>query len=284
MAVRRAPAWLALALLATGCQQVLGIEDLGVAPDALPPGDDRDGDRVADADDNCPDDANTDQNDEDLDRLGDVCDPCPPFEANADPDQDGVGGPCDPIPDIPGDRIVLFDGFGSAPAPPWEVIGNVGVEGGDAVIDGGDMMTSALVLAAPPEPRIQITADSTLVALNATADQLGSIGLIDQLERGTDESIVCQLSGLATGDQEELRIFDTSAGTIIDNAGFPFELNERNEMRYDRDQKLGCRDVIDGRVLALQGESTRKATAGQVGIRARGATARYHWILIVAGP
>jgi hypothetical protein len=76
----------------------------------VPPAD-TDGDGVADADDNCPEVANSDQADTDGDEVGDACDPdsdgdgdlneadnCP-LDANpdqADGDGDGLGDVCDP--------------------------------------------------------------------------------------------------------------------------------------------------------------------------------------------
>lgn len=51
--------------------------DIGDAPDAGPLPDDADGDRVRDADDNCPDAPNPEQADGDGDGAGDLCDPNP---------------------------------------------------------------------------------------------------------------------------------------------------------------------------------------------------------------
>jgi len=81
---------------------------------------------IADADDNCPDDANADQADNDGDHLGDVCDPdddndgvddaadnCP-FDANADQannDGDAQGDVCDPDDDNDG----VLDGADNCP-------------------------------------------------------------------------------------------------------------------------------------------------------------------------
>ncbi|MEM7369019.1 MAG: LamG-like jellyroll fold domain-containing protein [Bacteroidota bacterium] len=61
---------------------------------------DADMDGIADADDNCPNDANADQADGDTDDVGDVCDNCP-SDANtnqADGDTDDVGDVCDNCP------------------------------------------------------------------------------------------------------------------------------------------------------------------------------------------
>ncbi|MBT8116097.1 MAG: thrombospondin type 3 repeat-containing protein, partial [Arenicella sp.] len=83
----------------------------GTASDTLTvTSNDADSDTIADAVDNCPDDANTDQADQDGDMIGDVCDPdidgdmidngvdnCP-VDANADQadlDMDGTGDVCD---------------------------------------------------------------------------------------------------------------------------------------------------------------------------------------------
>ncbi len=63
---------------------------------ALAPAD-ADFDGVTDADDNCPNDANSDQADVDEDGTGDACDNCPIVEntSQADADGDGKGDACD---------------------------------------------------------------------------------------------------------------------------------------------------------------------------------------------
>jgi hypothetical protein len=75
--------------------------------------DDRDGDGVRDAEDNCPDIANTNQFDEDGDGIGDACDRCPPVADPQDPDSDGdgVGDACDPNPSMARETWVTFEGF-----------------------------------------------------------------------------------------------------------------------------------------------------------------------------
>jgi len=57
---------------------------------------DRDGDRIAKENDNCPDSFNPDQSDEDLDGTGDACDNCSAFNPEqVDTDSDGLGNRCD---------------------------------------------------------------------------------------------------------------------------------------------------------------------------------------------
>jgi MYXO-CTERM domain-containing protein len=67
------------------------------------PIEDRDGDTIPDADDNCPDDANTDQADADDDGEGDVCDDDPELPG----DDDGSGGGCCQTDDGAGGSLLL---------------------------------------------------------------------------------------------------------------------------------------------------------------------------------
>jgi hypothetical protein len=92
--------------------------DAGIDGDASNAGD-RDGDSVVNADDNCPDVANTDQFDEDSDAIGDRCDLCPqlPGSSTADGDGDAIGDACDPNPGTR-DTTWLFEGFHGSP-PVW---------------------------------------------------------------------------------------------------------------------------------------------------------------------
>ncbi len=76
--------WLVIALGA--CSRLFSLD--GAAPD------DRDGDRVPDLLDNCPDKANSDQSDIDADGVGDACQGCQ-SPSGADDDLDGIPNECD---------------------------------------------------------------------------------------------------------------------------------------------------------------------------------------------
>lgn len=92
--------------------------------------DDGDFDGVPDACDNCPGNANTDQQDFDADGIGDVCDTCPTDSEN-DIDNDGICGDADPCPydpynDVNGDGVCgdvdggfFADGFESSDTSAW---------------------------------------------------------------------------------------------------------------------------------------------------------------------
>lgn len=89
-------------------------------PDVLDAFVDSDSDGIADSVDNCPMTPNTDQANEDGDKFGDVCDKCPIVNTgNVDPDgdSDGVGDGCDPNKTIPGEQIVVFEGFNGTSMP-----------------------------------------------------------------------------------------------------------------------------------------------------------------------
>jgi hypothetical protein len=59
---------------------------------------DTDGDGIFDGADNCPDDANPDQEDADGDDAGDACDNCPiPNPDQRDEDENGIGDACDQL-------------------------------------------------------------------------------------------------------------------------------------------------------------------------------------------
>ena len=96
---------------------------------------DSDSDGVPDSEDNCPNDANSDQTDTDSDGVGDVCDNCPWEGSSADQtdtDSDGVGDVCDNCPNDANSDQMDTDGDGVGDVCdicPWDP--NPGQEDGD---------------------------------------------------------------------------------------------------------------------------------------------------------
>ncbi len=78
--------WLIACLVLGGCSRLFSLD--GVVAD------DRDGDRVLDTFDNCPDKANPDQSDIDGNGIGDACQGCQ-SPSTADDDGDGIPNECD---------------------------------------------------------------------------------------------------------------------------------------------------------------------------------------------
>ena len=129
---------------------------------AQTPGDDGDGDGLADDADNCPQTYNPLQEDADWDSVGDACDNCPltynPFQE--DQDGDGLGDLCDNCPEVgnPGQEDADGDGVGDAcdlcPATPsGTLVSACGCPIGDLNCDGaadfGDINPFVLALSNP---------------------------------------------------------------------------------------------------------------------------------------
>lgn len=244
---------------------------------------DRDQDSVLDVVDNCPDAANPDQVDEDSDDLGDVCDPCPPFADNADGDGDGVGDACDPNPTKPGDTLVTFEGFtGPLPAA-WTASGAFMTTDGDGVLIAGDSATALISMKSPLAARIEVRAALVVDVITASGLNLGSVNLIDRLQPNTDKAVACQLSGLSDGTQEELRLFDASTTLVIKSAPHAFAAGTPSELRLRRNgTSYAC--SVTGPSLELAGTVLFSPASPRIGVRVRGAAARFRWVMVVTSP
>jgi hypothetical protein len=160
-------------------------------------GADRDGDRVADSVDNCPDDSNADQGNEDGDALGDRCDPCPQLAETAVADKDGdhIGDACDPSAGA--DVSWLFEGFHGG-LPSWSASALwQAVDDAAQVAAPADPMADPEYLGLPllREGRI-FDGYSTAVAVTVT--QLGAGTehevAIEYYDSTADKSLVCELA------------------------------------------------------------------------------------------
>ncbi|MBV8758872.1 MAG: thrombospondin type 3 repeat-containing protein [Deltaproteobacteria bacterium] len=268
------------------CEPYGSIADSGVAADAAvsidAPGD-RDHDGIIDSLDDCPDVANPTQADEDGDGLGDVCDPCPPFVDNHDSDGDGLGDACDPNPMVAGDTLVAFDGFQDALSGSWTVMGTFAVTGGDGVLSAADGATSLLTWPSPGATHVEIRAAFAVGSITATGLNLGAIGLIDRLQPSTDKAVTCQLAALAAGNDALVRIFDTSASASVASASYAFAAGDEKQLHFDR---VGTTYVcsVASPAAGVHGTAAFAPASPRIGLRVHGASARWHWVMIVTSP
>lgn len=255
--------------------------DAAVDSDAPPVDIDSDGDGVLDAVDNCIFIANPDQDDEDGDGLGDPCDPCPPFPNNTDTDGDGVGDACDPNPMKAGERLVVFEGFNRTLPDGWTTSGTVMISNGDAVMVTGDGASSRLTMASPESQRVEIRAGFVIDTITATGLNLASVSVVERNEPNSDKAIACQLSGLADGSQEQLRIFDTSASAVVNTAPRAFSTGAELTLQLRRNQtSYACRSGS----LEIVGDASFAPASPRLGLRVRGAAARFRWLMVVTIP
>jgi hypothetical protein len=244
-----------------------------------PPGD-SDGDGVLDAVDNCPGKPNSDQADEDNDLIGDVCDPCPPYPTNTDGDGDGVGDACDPNPGTGGDAILSFDGFAGGLPAGWTTAGSFTAAGGDGVAVAAANAGATLSTAIPSAARYDVWAEATLDSITTA---LGAFGVAAVHQPGTDAVVVCQLVGNANGTSQELRIFDTNAGTLVANVAHAFTPGLRALVRIHRDgTKFDC--YASNPAAMITGTSAFAPASPEIELRVRSASAHYHWVMVTTSP
>jgi hypothetical protein len=255
--------------------------DGGPAPDGASdggPNDDDDGDGVANAVDNCPKVANPDQANDDGDAFGDACDPCPPFADDpvVDPDGDGVSGACDPFPLIGGDHITLFESFRGTGLPAgWDALGAWSFVAGNAVVTSSDGDLSYLTI---PHPHLAKTA----VMTQLTVDELigngpRALGPVQMYQTLPSQGIVCEL--LRNGNGPKLTLFDSGGGgvTINDTDG-TYDVGTTATLTNRRD---GTAYECSEGTTAVTGTTAYTTATPSIGLRAKSASARFAWVLVV---
>jgi hypothetical protein len=242
---------------------------------------DIDGDGVPNASDNCPDIPNADQANEDGDATGDACDKCPPFaDTGADGDGDGVGDACDPNPLVAGDQIVEFVGFTKALSMSWTTTGTFtiaqGVASASAAAGAGATATRASM-----NQREHVWAAATLDSIAGTA--LGAIGVVDQYLPASDDGVECQIVGSAGGVTNMLRLYDTSAQVVINEAPHTFIPGDSFVLKLARNgTNYTC--TASTPTVTVTGSSSFAPQGAQLGARVRSVAGRYQWLMVIKSP
>lgn len=262
------------------CEREGTLPDPIDAPPDVPPDGDVDKDGVTNAEDNCVQDANSDQSDEDMDAVGDVCDPCPISSDTSDTDGDGVPNACDPSV-MNADRVALFVSFASGIPPEWTAE-NATASNGEAVLVAPSGGGAYLALPAPNASFIAIWAEATFDAFAGTA--LAGMGLMDRRAPGLDNSIACQLTGTSAGTTQKLRLYDSNAPATLAEGDHPLAVGTTSILRLTREASGQHRCSASAPLVSLAGTSTFAPANGQLGLRVRSGTAHYHWIMVLTRP
>lgn len=227
------------------------------------------------------------QFDEDRDGIGDDCDRCPiAFPASQpDSDNDDVDSPCDPDPTSDGDQIVVFDGFNNGePAGAITTAGWTFV-GGEAIATPLDVVNNEVMVFPLPlvSNHIAVLAQYRIDALDpeATSYRAGVTAVDERPAGGSDVNCEGARTGGSGGGADNL-ILDTTVNAMTDM--FVTDLFDsgglyRVTLRINN-AEAGCALVSDLETGAAQATTAGEAM-NQAGITAKGATARFQYILII---
>jgi len=287
------------AALGDPCSQSLACDSDGVCdftasggPVCIDKTGDNDGDGIVNAIDRCPNAPGgvSDTYDEDNDGIGDPCDKCPiaPPPSVPDLDHDDVDSPCDPDPDTPGDKILFFDGFGSATLNAmWKATGSAAwmPEGGELVVDANQPDEQYLELIVEPVPSFAIEASYRIDELesSATTHKVGARGFdsspagvanfecgVITSDVGTGDVVALETNLNGTSAQAQIPAFSTAA--LYEDAA------------YATNASVGCTVIGDNTPVGTTQDQISPASLGTAALAVRAVTARFQWVLVVGRP
>lgn len=244
---------------------------------------DLDNDGIANAVDNCREQANPSQHDEDRDQLGDECDPCPIDVSADDEDRDGVAGSCDPSP-VEKHRIVWFQRFaGSALPPMWSTVGNatIGFNGESLLIKTvepsfllGPMMTS--------EPG-EIFVSFDVVELGSNVAATSRVGVMSNFAAFGQTHIECNLfRNMAVRSLGLVRFNSSTSTTVISFVDTTQALDPgRHVLSFAAAAAGGkCETSSVGLAATVEG-STPVTLTGVPGLRLESVAIAVRWMMLV---
>ncbi|MBS1119401.1 MAG: Thrombospondin type 3 repeat [Deltaproteobacteria bacterium] len=220
--------------------------------------------------------------DDDRDGIGDVCDRCPTAPPPAKPDSDGdeVDSPCDPDPDVGGDRIAVFESFNNGLPAGWTASAGWQFVAGEAIATPADptvveKLTTPLPLISQ---HLAILGQYRIDATNPQASQ-NFAGVIGNDRRPAGGSSV-QCTGTRTGGTDTL-VLDTGITTGTKLFGNLFDSASLYQVTVQLDlAQAACAMIADTEIGAVQATGPGEALT-EAGLLARGATARFQYLLVV---
>lgn len=261
---------------------------------------DNDADGIPDADDNCPSRANPTQHDEELDGVGDVCDGCPHLAdpLQSDSDSDGVNDACDPSM-LSANRIVAFFAFDTAELPEgWAYDVEAGVtltqrvESDALVLGVPDSRLATLLMESPASPFVLVATDFTVdeVAVGTDAWDVRNVAIVDHLTgmlRSENALFIGALDDIDDDIPTRLDILPLIDGGNGGTLNFPqprfpavLTVGDAFDLTYMR--KRATREATTTRPSTTSTSGMFEATGGRIGIRVRGVTARFRYLIVIA--
>jgi hypothetical protein len=259
---------------------------------------DKDGDRVPDMTDNCPDDANADQDNEDKDKFGDACDPCPAFadDTPRDQDRDGVADACDPNPMLAGDDIELFEGFHKG-LPDWMRTGTWTAADDSIAIDAPAETAHYMIVPASATDRVQVFASVEIDTVATAVVHFFEVSLPN--DAANNLGIGCEVFQPEPASGRYLSLWDglnpttnlppRPPGRELGQTTFAWDVKRNYVVSLKRvATTYSCRVTSPDGAVPLEALGSSSSGTGlaapTVVIRARSLAARVLWVMVVRSP
>lgn len=241
---------------------------------------DEDGDGITNDKDHCQHMAGG-AFDEDGDGIGDECDACPIAKPPdvAETDGDGVDSPCDPNPTMPGDKIVLFNGFNEPLPSKWTASAAWKVVGGEAIMTPTNPAAIELLsVNVPGTTHMAIFSSYRIDSVAPGANSAdAAVSGANRLPAGTT-TVVC--GGSRSGGTDQL-LLTTDAGQGFKSFSNLFDPASLYRVAEQIDgANANCALIANTSNGAVQTAVSVNAMT-EAGLYARGATARFSYLLVV---
>ncbi len=178
---------------------------------------------------------------------------------------------------IGGDHIALFESFRGPGLPAgWEATGTWSFAAGNAVVTSGDGDLSYLTI---PHPHLAKTSVMTQLTVdNLVGNGARALGPVQMYQPSLGRGIVCEL--LRNGLGPKLTLFDSGGtGVTINDTDGTYDVGTMATLTSRRDGTTY--DCSEGTTTAVSGMTGYTATTPSIGLRAKSASARFAWVLVV---